>query len=194
MVALSESDAVTDTPEAPAFDAALLALAERIIRRKSRAGMQDRAAMQIRKLAALFVEATGVSDVTRLRQADCARFRDTLAELPVDYTYDGRPLSAATKPGILSSLQDLTAEIMGRHCPGIERGRRYGKRLAAGAEFRDILHRSVKRLHQDLPHELAEMEARLEAKREAAYGLAAGILAMKAKIEDARAVVDDLTP
>lgn len=112
----------------------------------------------------------------------------------IGYTYDGRPLSAATKPGIMSSLQDLTAEIMGRHCPGIERGRRYGKRLAAGAEFRDILHRSVKRLHQDLPHELAEMEARLEAKREVAYGLAAGIPAMKAKIEDAPAVVDALTP
>ncbi len=51
-------------------------MAERLIRRKLRAGMQEKEAVQLRKLAALFTEATGVSDVTRLRQADCARFRE----------------------------------------------------------------------------------------------------------------------
>ena len=54
----------------------------------------------------------------------------------VGYTHDGHPLSQTTRPGIFSELQDLTAEIMGRHCPGIERGRRYGERLGHGAEFR----------------------------------------------------------
>lgn len=111
----------------------------------------------------------------------------------IGYTHHGRPLSKATRPGIMSSLQDLTAEVMGHHCPGIERGRRYGECLAAGAEFRDIL-RSVKRLHQDLPHELAAMEARVEAQREVADGLIGAIAAMKATIEDARAVADDLMP
>ena len=77
----------------------------------------------------------------------------------VGYTLDGHPLSQSTRPGIFSELQDLTAEIMGRHCPGIERGRRYGERLAKGAEFREVLHRSVKQLHHDLPHDLAEAAA-----------------------------------
>lgn len=94
----------------------------------------------------------------------------------------------------MSSLPDLTSEIMGRHCPGIERGRRYGERLAAGAKFRDILHRTVKRLQQDLPLELAEMEARVEAQREVAERLNGDITTVLATVEAAHAAVDELTP
>ncbi|MDD8024580.1 MAG: hypothetical protein PHX82_15910 [Paracoccaceae bacterium] len=62
-----------------------------------------------------------------------------------------------------SALQDLTAEVMARHCPGIERGHRKRDRVAAGADYAATLHRSVHRLHQDLPAEIAAREADLAA-------------------------------
>lgn len=77
------------------------------------------------------------------------------------YDHDGHPLSKTTRPAILSGLQDLTAEVMAKHCPDIERGRRYGDRLAAGADFADVLHRSVRELHRDLPHDLEAKRAKL---------------------------------
>lgn len=83
------------------------------------------------------------------------------------YDYDGHPLSKTTRPGILSELQDLTAEVMGRHCPGVERGRRYGDRLAAGADLSDVVHRSVRELHRDLPRDLEAKRANLAELAEA---------------------------
>lgn len=85
------------------------------------------------------------------------------------YNTFGDPLSQSTSPRVLSELQDLTAEIMARHCPGIERGRRYGDRIAAGADFRDTLHKTVHQLHNELPHDLAAKRAEVEkAEAEAA--------------------------
>lgn len=77
------------------------------------------------------------------------------------YNRDGVPLSQATRPAVMSGLQDLTAEVMARHCAGIERGHRYGDRIAAGADFKDTLHRTVRQLHRDLPRELAAKRAEL---------------------------------
>ena len=77
------------------------------------------------------------------------------------YNRDGVPLSQSTGPGVMSGLQDLTAEVMGRHCGGIERGHRYGNRIKAGADFRDTLHRTVRQLHQDLPREMEEKRAQV---------------------------------
>lgn len=94
------------------------------------------------------------------------------------YNLDGVPLSQATRPAVMSSLQDLTAEVMARHCPGIERGNRYGDRLKSGADFRDTLHRTVRELHRDIPREL-------ETKR-------AEILALDVKTQEAQARVDEM--
>ncbi|MTH66174.1 plasmid recombination protein [Paracoccus shanxieyensis] len=77
------------------------------------------------------------------------------------YNRDGVPLSQATRPAVMSGLQDLTAEVMARHCAGIERGHRYGDRIAAGADFKDTLHRTVRELHTDLPREIAAKRADL---------------------------------
>ncbi|MDE4061916.1 plasmid recombination protein [Phaeobacter gallaeciensis] len=79
------------------------------------------------------------------------------------YDDDGVPLSRATRPAILSELQDLTAEILQRYCPEIERATRYGDRLAAGAEWADVIHKTVKQLHRELPGDLAAKRAELEA-------------------------------
>jgi hypothetical protein len=70
------------------------------------------------------------------------------------YNRAGTPLSKATRPAILSELQDVAARAAQTVFPEIERGTRYGDRLAAGATFADVVHRSVAELHQDLPREL----------------------------------------
>lgn len=77
------------------------------------------------------------------------------------YGHDGHPLSRTSRPGILSELQDLTAEVLQRYCPEIERGTRYGDRLAAGADWADVIHKSVKELHRTLPADLAAKRAAL---------------------------------
>lgn len=79
------------------------------------------------------------------------------------YDHDGVPLSRTTRPAILSQLQDLTAEVLQRYCPEIERGTRYGDRLAAGAEWPDVIHKSTRQLHRELPADLAAKRAELEA-------------------------------
>ena len=58
------------------------------------------------------------------------------------YNRFGDPISKSTSPKVLSELQDLTARVMQRFCPDIERGRRYGDRIKAGADFADTIHKS----------------------------------------------------
>lgn len=77
------------------------------------------------------------------------------------YNMEGVPLSNATRPAVLSELQDMTAAIMQRYCPEIERGTRYGDRIAAGADWSDVIHKSVKELHRELPADLAAKRAAL---------------------------------
>jgi hypothetical protein len=79
------------------------------------------------------------------------------------YNDDGEPISNATRLGDMSELQDLAAEVMQRYAPEIERGNKKKARLEAGANYPDTLHRTVKQLHEDLPHEKAMLEAEIEA-------------------------------
>lgn len=110
----------------------------------------------------------------------------------VGYDCNGVPLSQSTRPAILSALQDLTAEVMGAHCPGIERGRRYGQRLAAGAEFRDTLHRSVRKLHRELPYELAEAQSGVTATREELHALTDKVETLRSEVVREEAHTADL--
>ena len=77
------------------------------------------------------------------------------------YDRQGRPLSDQTKRATLRDLQDLTAEVMGRHCPGIERGHSKAGRLKAGAKPAEVVNLSVAELHDRLPHDLAARRARV---------------------------------
>ncbi|ARJ70093.1 plasmid recombination protein [Paracoccus contaminans] len=101
------------------------------------------------------------------------------------YDKDGVPLSRSTAPRVMSCLQDLTAEVMARHCPGIERGHRYGERIENGADFRDTLHRSVQELHRDLPRDLAAKRAEVEE-------LAAAVADAQARVDEIEARVSKL--
>lgn len=78
------------------------------------------------------------------------------------YDRSGYPISKSTSPRVLSELQDLTATVMARHCAGIERGNRYGDRLAGGADWADVIHKSVHELHRSLPADLAAKRVEFE--------------------------------
>jgi hypothetical protein len=80
-------------------------------------------------------------------------------------THQGHPVSRVAKIGALRNLQTIAAEVMARHCPGIERGTSKAVRLAEGEDYADVVHRSVKELHADLPAEIAALETKAEAAR-----------------------------
>jgi len=101
------------------------------------------------------------------------------------YTRDGVPVSKATRPSEMSAMQDLTARIMQRFCPCIERGHKYGDRIAAGADWSDVIHKSVAELHRTLP-------ADLEAKRKALADLATDEENSRARVNEMRARVEKL--
>ena len=109
-------------------------------------------------------------------------------QLPA-YDLTGHPISETAKRGALRDLQTITAEVMGRHAPGIERGRSKLDRLKAGASPAEVVNRSVAQLHDELPIEIAEKEARLaelNAKIEKNERLAAAALE-KAAANEAKA-------
>ncbi len=91
------------------------------------------------------------------------------------YDRFGHALSDKIKRDVTVSIQDLTHRVLARFCPKIERGHRKLDRLAAGANYVDTLHRSVRKLHQDLPREIAEREAELAALEVAKTELLASI-------------------
>lgn len=83
------------------------------------------------------------------------------------YTNTGLSMSEAAKRGTLSRLQDLAAEVMQSYHSEIERGHRKWDRIAAGAEYPETLHRSVRELHYDLPLEIEALRQQFaQTKRE----------------------------
>lgn len=73
-------------------------------------------------------------------------------------TNSGHPVSKELTRRGMSDLQDLTAEVLQRYCPDLQRGNRKQDRLDAGAHYPDTLNRSVRQLHEDLPAEIAAKE------------------------------------
>ncbi len=97
--------------------------------------------------------------------------------------HHGAPVSKSTTKQVLNQLQDLAAEVARNFDPRIERGNRKTDRLAAGARLSDVMNRSVKQLHQDLPHEIRARQDELSAVNEA---LSAAQAAQKQAREKAR--------
>ncbi|MEO9515228.1 MAG: hypothetical protein ABJH45_26040 [Paracoccaceae bacterium] len=75
---------------------------------------------------------------------------------------NGNPIGKELTRSGMSELQDLTAEILQRYCPDIERGHRKKDRLDAGANYSDTLNRSVRQLHEDLPTEIVVKEQEIQ--------------------------------
>ncbi|WP_417808788.1 plasmid recombination protein [Thioclava sp.] len=105
------------------------------------------------------------------------------------YSEAGLALSDTMKAGTMSELQDIAADVMAQHCPGIERGHRKRDRLAAGARYADTLHRSVRQLHEDLPREIAAREAEMESLELRALELRASMVKTQAIIDKLNATV-----
>ncbi|OOY02993.1 plasmid recombination protein [Thioclava sp. F28-4] len=102
------------------------------------------------------------------------------------YDHSGHALSDKIKRDATTSIQDLTHRVLACFCPGIQRGHRKLDRLAAGANYVETLHRSVRALHQDLPREIEEREAELTAMEIAKAEL-------QAEIEEGRKDLDRLS-
>lgn len=99
---------------------------------------------------------------------------------------DGQPVSKLAKRDALRDMQTIAAEIMGRHAPGIERGKPRWQRIAEGEEYADTVHRSATMMRAVLPAEIAEAEAKLA---ETAKALATNIeRAAKARADLDKAV------
>lgn len=78
-------------------------------------------------------------------------------------TSDGESAKNKLSPPILSKWQDIAGQVFSQ--VGIGRGIPKAERIARGDDASKTIHRSVKRLHEDLPAEIAKEEERL---REAA--------------------------
>ena len=105
----------------------------------------------------------------------------------VGYDTDGQPLNASLYRKKLAQLQDVAAEVMAAHCPGFERGHRRADRLAAGATTADVTNRRVRQLREDLPAELAALEAEIEERRSKLPGLQARVDEMEGRVVELRA-------
>jgi tetrahydromethanopterin S-methyltransferase subunit G len=80
-------------------------------------------------------------------------------------TWDARSEDGAAMSKIMqgSRLQDIAAEVMAEHAPGIVRGERKSARIQRGDDAAQVYHRSVAELHRDLPDEIAELRADRDA-------------------------------
>ncbi|MFG1481052.1 plasmid recombination protein [Xanthobacter sp. V4C-4] len=74
---------------------------------------------------------------------------------------DGRPVAKIATPSVTSQLQDIAATVAQQYEPRIERGNKKRDRLAAGAKYSEVVHRTVKELHHDLPVEADALRAQL---------------------------------
>ena len=74
------------------------------------------------------------------------------------FDLDGHPLNNTIKRGVTSEFQTIAAKVIKRHVATIERGRGKYERLKAGAEWSEVVNKSVRKLHVELPAEISELE------------------------------------
>ncbi len=96
------------------------------------------------------------------------------------YDAAGRAVSDRVKHYTLKEIQDLTAEVMAAHCPGIERGNRKKDRLRAGAKPADVVHKPPAQLRRELARENVEEQDRRDRLVAEATQLAARIAKLEA--------------
>ncbi len=72
---------------------------------------------------------------------------------------EGESTKNKLSPPILSKWQDIAGEVFSQ--VGIGRGIPKATRIAAGEDASKTIHRSVRRLHEDLPREISQEESRL---------------------------------
>lgn len=110
-------------------------------------------------------------------------------QLPA-YDLTGHPVSETAKRAALRDLQTITAEVMGRHAPGIERGRSKVDRLKGGATPAEVVNRSVAQLHDDLPIEIAQLETEIATKKNQSSDLDSEIAARQGLLSELAAKIE----
>ena len=74
-------------------------------------------------------------------------------------TSDGESAKNKISPPVLSKWQDIAGQVFSE--VGIGRGIPKAERIAAGEDASKTIHRSVRKLHEDLPREISREEGRL---------------------------------
>ena len=92
--------------------------------------------------------------------------------------HDGVPMSRVMKG---SRLQDIAAEVIENHAPGIERGIRKSIRIARGDKPSQIYNRTVQQLHQDLPLEVSAKQQELAKLNERVAEMQTRVAKLEAK-------------
>lgn len=87
---------------------------------------------------------------------------------------EGESAKNKLSPPVLSRWQDVAGEVFSQI--GIGRGTKKSERLAAGEDASKTIHRSVRRLHEDLPREISQEEERLRAVAERRISLESDFL------------------
>lgn len=82
------------------------------------------------------------------------------------YDAHGNSVSDMVKRQQLVDLQDLTAEVLQRYCPDIERGKRKVERLRAGAAPADVVNKRPSQLRRELAREINGQSYALDGLRE----------------------------
>lgn len=114
---------------------------------------QDAALEQLIQLLADRLETRVESLVVHLDETEIHAHFDLRA-----FANDGQPICRSMNRTALSEFQDMTADVLKRYCPDIQRGNSKRSRLNAGAQYPDTLNRSVRQLHEDLPKEITQKE------------------------------------
>ena len=117
---------------------------------------------QAREMAKRFAEENRVKLLYLVRHSD-----ETTTHyhcLWENITSDGESAKNKLSPPVLSKWQDVAGQVFST--VGIGRGTKKSERLARGEDFSKVIHRSVKRLHEDLPREISQEEERLSAAAE----------------------------
>lgn len=101
----------------------------------------------------------------------------------------GTPVSKIAVKKVLNEVQSIAAEIASRYDSRIERGTPRLQREKAGATRSQTINRQVRQLHEDLPAEIAELQAKAdrELARYEKNKRLADRAAAKADADDARA-------
>lgn len=71
----------------------------------------------------------------------------------------GGPVSRISTKAVLNDVQSIAAEIAQKYDPRIERGNRKVDRLEAGADYADVVHRTVNEMHYTLIPEFEQLTA-----------------------------------
>lgn len=145
------------------------------------AAQQDAAFLDLAQAVARLLKAELTGLVVHVDEAGLHAHFQTDA-----YDADGNALSDQIDRATLRAVQDLTAEVMGRHAPGIERGRGKVDRLKAGAAPADVVYKKPAEMRRRLAEDLEQAE-------KARADLGADLAKLAARVAKLQAFGDELT-